>query len=109
MAYTTSQAIISAAKDPDLRERIIAIAAKMKVKNPGYFVDTNLFELASTAVDSSGENSIATVYDYASLQYTQALAALTPPGKNLAAVTDEHIEHALSTLLATENPAQQEG
>lgn len=109
MAFTTSQAIISAAKDADLRERIIAIAAKMRVKNPGYFVDTNLFELASAAVDSSGDNSIATVYDYARIQYAQALAALTPPGKNLAAVTDEHIEHALGALLAAENPAQQEG
>lgn len=106
MAYTTSQAIISAAKDPDLRERIIAIAAKMKVKNPGYFVDSNLFELASTAVDSSGENSIATVYDYANLQYAQATAELIPPGKNLAAVTDAHIEHALGALLATEKIAQ---
>lgn len=107
MAYTTSQAIISAAKDADLRERVIAIAAKMKVKNPGYFVDSNLFELASTAVDSSGENSIATVYDYARLQYAKATAELVPPGENLAAVTDEHIEHALGVLLSSETPAQE--
>lgn len=109
MAYTTSQAIISAAKDPDLRERIVAIAAKMKVKNPSYFVDSNLFELASTAVDSSGDNSIATVYEYANLQHAQALAELIPPGKNPAAVTDAHIEHALTALRDAENPAQQEG
>lgn len=109
MAYTTSQAIISAAKDPDLRERIVAIAAKMKVKNPSYFVDSNLLELASTAVDSSGDSSIATVYEYAYTHHAQALAALTPPGKNLAAVTDEHIEHALGALLAAEKPVQQEG
>lgn len=107
MAYTTSQAIISAAKDANLRERAVAIAAKMKVKNPGYFVDSNLFELASTAVDSTGENSIATVYDYAALQYAQATAELVPPGKNLAAVTDEHIEHALRVLLTAETPVQE--
>lgn len=107
MAVTTSQGIITAAKDDDLRERIIAIAAKMRVKNPGYFVDSNLFELASTAVDSSGENSIATVYDYARRQYAQAAAELVPPGKNLAAVTDEHIEHALGALLTAENPVQE--
>lgn len=107
MAYTTSQSIISAAKDPDLRERIIAIAAKMRVKNPSYFVDSNLFELASTAVDSSGENSVATVYDYARLQYAKATAELVPPGKNLAAVTDEHIEHALRVLLTAETPVQE--
>ncbi len=94
MAYTTSQAIISAAKDADLRERVIAVAAKMRVKNPSYFVDSNLFELASTAVDSSGENSIAT-------------AELVPPGKNLAAVTDEHIEHALRVLLTAKTPVQE--
>ena len=107
MAYTTSQAIISAAKDADLRERIIAIAAKMRVKNPGYFVDSNLFELASTAVDSSGENSIATVYDFYSIKYAKAAAELVPPGKNLAAVTDENIEHALRVLLSSETPAQE--
>lgn len=107
MAYTTSQAIISAAKDADLRERIIAIAAKMKVKNPGYFVDSNLFELASTAVDSTGENSIATVYDFYSIKYAKATAELVPPGKNLAAVTDENIEHALRVLLTAETPVQE--
>lgn len=107
MDYTTSQAIISAAKDADLRERVIAIAAKMKVKNPSYFVDSNLFELASTAVDSSGDNSIATVYEYANLQHAQALAELIPPGKNPAAVTDAHIEHALGVLLSSETPAQE--
>lgn len=107
MSYTTSQAIISAAKDPDLRERIIAVAAKMRVKNPSYFVDSNLFELASTAVDSSGENSIATVYDYARLQYEKVTAELVPPGKNLVAVTDEHIEHALGILLSSETPARE--
>lgn len=107
MDYTTSQAIISAAKDADLRERVIAIAAKMKVKNPSYFVDSNLFELASTAVDSSGDKSIATVYEYANLQHAQALAELIPPGKNPAAVTDAHIEHALGVLLSSETPAQE--
>lgn len=94
---TSSAAIIKAAKDNDLRERFIALAAEQGIDNPHGFIDSKLQQLASAKV-GAGEDTIASVYEYADAIYNQELSKLTTPGKNPAAVTDEHIRYALNVL-----------
>ena len=94
MAQTTTAAIIAASRDSDLRERLIATAARAGVDSPQAWVESRLHELASTDATSSGD-TIASVYDYARATYTPA----PRPGENPAAVTDTHLEYAVQKLL----------
>lgn len=93
----TSNAIINAAKDNDLRERFVALAAEAGVSSPQYFVESHLQQLASSKVDAEG-NTVASVYEYAETVYKQEQAKLIAPGKNPAAVTDGHLRYALKTI-----------
>lgn len=99
-----SSAIIAASKDADLRDRAVALAAELGIKNPELFVDEHRPALAAAAVDDSGENSVASVYEYADTVYQGKLVELTPPGKNPSAVTDDHLRHALKLVYDRENP-----
>lgn len=98
----TSNALIAAAKDYNLRERAIALAASMKVENPQYFVDSNLSALVAAPVNDSGD-TVASVFEYATAEYEKKKAALIEPGKDMAVVTDAHLRHALKSILPPES------
>lgn len=98
----TSSAIINASKDNDLRERFIAWAAELGIDSPYGFVDANMQRLASAEVNDNGD-TVASVYEYADTVYKQELVKLTEPGKNPAAVTDEHMRYAITKLRAQMN------
>lgn len=98
----TSNALIAAAKDYNLRERAIALAASMKVENPQYFVDTHLSALAAAPVNDDGA-TLASVFEYATAEYEKKKAALVEPGKDMTVVTDSHIKFALESLISPES------
>lgn len=104
MAISNTSAIIAAKQDNDLRERAIAVAASLGIPNPQPFIEQHAWELASADVDDQG-STIASVYEYAETQATQKrsdlerqLAEIESPGRNPAAVTDAHLEHAVNEL-----------
>lgn len=90
----TSQQIIEAQADRDLRARFVALAAKRGIQNPEHWVTLNMHALVAADLDGDGPNtdSVASVYDYA--------VATTPPrpGANPAAVTDDHIDSAIEQV-----------
>lgn len=94
----TSNSIIKASQDRDLRERFIAIAAEQGVQNPQAWVEARLPALACAPIESQGRESVASVYEYADAQYQEKLGALILPGKDPAAVTDEHLRYAVKVL-----------
>ena len=52
-----------------------------------------------TAVDDTGDSTVAGVHAYAKALYDQARAAVpAAPGADTTKVTDEHIRHALTAL-----------
>lgn len=101
----TSNALIAAAKDYNLRERAIALAASMKVENPQYFVDANLSALAAAPVNGDGD-TVASVFEYAQAEYEKKKAALVEPGKDMTVVTDSHIKFALESLISSESSSE---
>lgn len=100
-----STSIIAAAKDFDLRERAIALASDIGIQSAHSWVDQNLFQLASTPVDSTGENTVASVFEYALAQYEAKKADLIEPGKDLSIVTDAHLRFALQALKDADSSA----
>lgn len=91
MATPSSAAIIAASTDSDLLARMVALGATLGLTQAD--VETARTRLASAPADGDGA-TIASVYEYAAANYTP-----TPrPGENPAAVTDEHILHALGTI-----------
>lgn len=91
MTTPTSAAIIAASRDSDLLARAVALGATIGLTQAD--VEAQRTKLASAPVDGDG-NTIASVYEYASTNYTP-----TPrPGEDPSAVTDAHILHALGTL-----------
>ena len=91
MSTPSSAAIIAASRDSDLLARMVALGSTIGLTQAD--VEAQRTKLASAPVDSEG-NTVASVYEYASATYTP-----TPrPGENPAAVTDEHILHALGTI-----------
>ncbi len=93
-----SNQILAAAADEDLRQRMVALAAKSGVQAPEQWVDMHRFQLVATDLDGDGAatDSIATVYDYARVTYQPS----PRPGQNLAAVTDSFITSAIERVLA---------
>lgn len=103
----SSNAIILATRDTDLRERAIAIAASMGIDNPEYFVNSHLVELALAKGQADSEQSIADVLEYSRTVKAEKRAALEAQlrgiptaGGDLSAVTDEHLKYALGSLQA---------
>lgn len=91
----SSAALIAAAQDQDLLERMVALGATMSMGR-GEITEA-MSRLAATPVDDTGDNTIASVHEYAAVQRAQALAAVPPPpGQNYQAVTDAHILYALN-------------
>lgn len=96
MSTPTSNQILAAAGDLDLRERLIALAAQdPTITDPHAWVNSRLQQIVGVAIDSNGEaTTIASVYDYAVATYQPT----PPPGKNLAAVTDAHLRAAITNV-----------
>lgn len=93
---TTTQTILAASRDNDLKERISVIVARTGA-DPAIVYGEKLYALLAQPVDTGGA-TIASVYEYAQATYQQKQAALIPPGADLGAVTDAHIESALEAL-----------
>ena len=94
----SSAALIAAAADADLTARLIARGAALGYSQAQ--VEVALRRLAAAPVDGTGENTIASVYEYASLTHAKAVEALPPaPGVNPSAVTDAYLDHALTVTL----------
>lgn len=109
----TSTAIINAARDSNIRERAIAIAAEQGIENPQEFVNSRMYDLATTKVDTGSEQNLADVLDYSREQKNQKrkdleaeLRVLQEPGEDLTAVTDEHLRYALARLNTQKLPLQ---
>lgn len=97
MAVPSSAAIIAALHDSALRERAQALAPLAGLTPDEVAVRWSQLVLA--AVDDTGDNNIASVYDYAATVRRQALAQVPPePGVDPAVVTDTHLLHAMRTL-----------
>lgn len=91
MSTPTSAAILSAAADPHLIERAVAVADSMGIPSPEHALRSNTRLLALAPVTATGD-TVASVYEYAVAQMPP------PPGKDPAAVTDEHLRHAITHL-----------
>lgn len=89
MATPTSAAIIAASHDSDLLARLVALGSTLGLTQAD--VEAARTRLASAPVDETGA-TVASVYEYAAAQPRYR------PGEDPAAVTDQHILHALSTL-----------
>lgn len=95
---TTAQHL-AARNDQDLIDRLTARAEQSQVKNAAQWVEENLGALLTAQVASS--STIADIHGYAKNAYDQKVAALPPaPGKDPAAVTDEHISAAIAAVIA---------
>lgn len=114
--------ILAAAADPDLLARATARAAAAGVVDPTFNVGDKALALVLAAADSDGA-LVADKYAYAAaviaadLTYAEqvlaekqadvavaqanvdAVLARETPGRNLAAVTDEHLDHAIAALI----------
>ena len=87
----SSDQIIAAQQDEDLKARAVALGAKH-----GYLPYEVEARFPQIAVAQIGETTIADVHAYAVATYTP-----TPrPGANLAAVTDVQLEEALIATMA---------
>lgn len=104
MVTPSSSAIIAASRDEDLLERLKALGA-LRGYTP-YEVEAIWSKVLVAPVDEEGVSTIASVYEYASVDYSNKLAAMPPkPGLNPAAVTDDHLLFALDSLKAEEATA----
>lgn len=98
----TSAAIIAANNDNDLRERARALGAAL-----GYTpheVD-QLFHRIIVAPINEGGSTLASVHEYVSSKYAQALANVPPrPGLDPAGVRDDQILDALRAVMTHPEP-----
>ena len=92
MATPSSAAIIAASRDSDLLARMVALGATIGLTQAD--VESARTRLAAAPVDSSGENSIGSVFEFAEATYSP-----TPrPGEDPSKVTDSHILFALREI-----------
>ena len=92
---TTTASVTAAARDDDLRTRLIAAAAMQGIDSPQQWVEARLHELAAAPVDDGG-STVASVFEYAAETHKAAVAKLPPrPGVDPAIVTDTHLAHAV--------------
>lgn len=94
-----STQIIAALADTDLKDRVKAIAPLCGWT--GAEVEAAWERIVVTAVDDTGDSTVAGVHAYAKALYDQALASVpAPPGADITKVTDDHICHVLTALKA---------
>lgn len=95
MPKPTSAAIIAASHDNDLLERFVALGATLGI--PARDVEQARTKLAIAPVDDGDDDSVATVYEYALEKPRHKV------GEDPAAVTDDHILHALKATLVNDD------
>ena len=104
MSVTTTAMHIAARSDQDLLERLIAAAEMQGIPSAAGWVQQNIGTLISTPL-TEGEDTIASIFDYAKGSYEAAVAALPPkPGANPAAVTDVYLAQAITELTTPDEP-----
>ena len=87
----TSASLIAAARDADLTARIIALGRAAR------HTEQDVRDAIPVLVGKPADNATATIASV--YEYTVATYDPTPrPGENPAAVTDEHIMHALGQM-----------
>lgn len=90
----TSKSVHLAKNDDDLRGRFVAAAAIEGVPDPEWWVDRNLYALVVQNVGTGGNDTVASVYQYAVDTYNP-----TPrPGANMAAVNDSMLAQAVNAV-----------
>ena len=94
MAVPDSIAIITAAQDTDIHNRLAAIAARAGVADPHRAGGENIHRIVIADADATGDSSIATVLAYTN--DVERLRLKYRTGENPAAVTDEHLLSALT-------------
>lgn len=95
---TTAQHM-NARGDAELQARLIAKAEMMDVPNPAGWVQANMAQLITQEVDAP--QTITDVFAYADEVRRTYIEATPPtPGSNPGAVTDIHLETAITALLA---------
>lgn len=94
---------MAARGDQNLLNRFIARAEMMGIPNASSWIQSNMGLLVTQAVD--GTQKVTDVYAYAANVRKEYVEATPPlPGENLGAVTDSHLEVAISALYNEENP-----
>ena len=96
---TAGTAIVAAAQDSDLIERLAAVAAQVGVEgDPRQWAAAHALRLVSEPV---GDSTVAAVYEYAVATYQP-----TPrPGADTTKVLDAHLVAAVEGVKARLNPA----
>lgn len=94
---------MAARGDADLLARFIARAEQLGVENASSWVQANMGQLIGQKID--GTQTVTDVYAYAANVRREYIAA-TPqrPGENMGAVTDSHLETAITALLPEPEP-----
>ena len=96
----TSAQILAVRADADLRERIVALASlDPGITSATSWVDAHIERFAAAPLNSTGNDTIASVLDYARHEYRPYGPNPIRPGVNPAAVTDDHIRTAITTVL----------
>lgn len=104
MTITTTAMHIAARADADLLERLIAAAEMQGIPSAAGWVQQNIGTIISTPL-TEGQDTIASVFDFAKGSYEAAVAALPPkPGLNPAAVTDAYMAQAILALITPAEP-----
>jgi hypothetical protein len=100
----TTNEHIAARDDLDLQYRLIAAAEQMEIPNAQGAVASVLGTLISRPITVNGEETTITrVHAYAAGVRAEHLAdpKALPPGKNPAAVTDDHLRAAIAAVIQT--------
>lgn len=99
---------MNARNDGDLMGRLIARAELMGLDNPSGFVQTNLVSLVIQPVAdlNTSPKSIGDIHAYAyEVRENYIQNTPKPAGQDLAAVTDDHLEAAITAVkTALETP-----
>lgn len=103
---TTSQALLLAGADENLRKRAIALAALLGADNPTMLVEHNMARLVASPADENGNETLASIYQLAHAEYLNELAqieelkaGIVQPGVDMGKVKDSHLLFALKNIL----------
>ena len=99
----TSAQILAVRADADLRERIVALASlDPGITSATSWVDAHIERIAAAPLNSTGNDTIASVLEYARHEYrpySDDEKVNRRPGEDPGGVTDDHIRTAITTVL----------
>ena len=99
----TSAQILAVRADADLRERIVALASlDPGITSATSWVDAHIERIAAAPLNSTGNDTIASVLNYAREEYRPYKPDAIRPGLNPGAVTDAHLLAAIAHVRDTE-------